>query len=114
MNHLRPHRRKHRERDPEYLAFIAAQPCIVCLTKAVRAKDHMRQKTRTEAAHVGDRGLGTKCSDRETIPLCGEEHHREGPESGHKLGRHFWTHHGLKKWELIDGYQKLFEESVAA
>jgi predicted nucleic acid binding AN1-type Zn finger protein len=29
-----------------------------------------------EAHHAGERGLGQKCSDRETIPLCAA-HHRQ-------------------------------------
>lgn len=113
MNHLRPNRRKGKRPDKAYLAFIAAQPCIVCLTKAVVANEPMRQKTRTEVAHVGIRGLMQKCSDLETIPLCAECH-RTGPHAQHVLGRHFWTHHGLDKWALIDGFRRQFEKRMAA
>jgi hypothetical protein len=30
----------------------------------------------TEAHHMGERGLGQKCSDLETVPFC-SEHHRQ-------------------------------------
>lgn len=63
---------------------------------------------RTEAAHVGQRGLSQKCSDRETIPLCAF-HHRTGPESHHRLGKLFWKHHGLDRYELIRELQSQFD-----
>ena len=58
-------------RDPAYLAFIRSLPCAVC----------PRTPPRVEAAHVGRRGLGQKCSDREAIPLC-SLHHQEQ----HRIG----------------------------
>lgn len=58
-------------RDPKHLAFIRSLPCIVCFrTRGI------------EAAHVGTgRGMGQKCSDLDTVPLCGI-HHREQ----HRIG----------------------------
>lgn len=57
-------------RSPRYLKFIRSLPCCVC------------GRTRSiEAAHVGPRGMGQKCSDLETIPLCAL-HHKEQ----HRIG----------------------------
>ena len=70
------------------------------------------QITPTEAAHIGERGLGHKCSDRETIPLCAE-HHRTGPESHHVLGKSFWKHHGLNKDALVKELNRFYECSSA-
>jgi len=67
------------------------------------------QTTPTEAAHVGERGLGQKCSDRETIPLCAA-HHRTGPESHHVLGKKFWQHHGLDRDEIVAELNRLYEK----
>lgn len=62
-----------------------------------------------EAAHVGARGYGARCHDREAIALCGIRHHREGPESHHRLGRKFWAHHRLDKSETIRHLNDEFE-----
>ena len=62
-----------------------------------------------EAAHVGKRGLGQKCSDRETIPLC-VEHHRLGPESQHVKGKGFWGHHCMSRILVIAKYQNRYRE----
>jgi hypothetical protein len=47
-------------RDPAYLAFLRTQPCCVCGTEE-----------RTQAAHQGKHGTGTKASDYGALPLCG-------------------------------------------
>lgn len=62
----------------------------------------------SEAAHVGLRGLGSKCSDREAIPLCAE-HHRIGPDSHHALGRYFWAHYGLDRDAIIKELNRLYD-----
>lgn len=79
--------------DDKYKAWIAQFPCVVCSAKG------RKQTTRTTVAHVGPRGFSQKCSDHQTLPIC-VEHHQEGPEAHHKLGKNFWTHHGLL-WELL-------------
>lgn len=89
-------------RDKAYLEFIAGLPCIVCLHHG------LKQESRTEVCHVGDRGLGQKSSDRDTLPMCGVEHHREGKFSQHHLGRNFWAHWGLDKQFLIDGFNRMY------
>ena len=91
--------RSSREDDPQYLNFIRSLPCLIC------AMLHRRQSGRTEAAHIGQRGLGQKCSDRETAPLC-QLHHREGEHAHHRLGKRFWTFWKLNRVEVIQKYQR--------
>ncbi len=87
--------------DEAYKSWIREQPCCICYA---RSQD---QKTHTESAHVGDRGLGQKCSDRETLPIC-EFHHTAGSFAHHKLGVHFWTFHSLDRDKLIAKYQEAY------
>lgn len=111
-------RRRPRKRpgeDLKYQAFIRSLPCFICywpLYKAGIIKecieagmqfhiiDSSTQKSVTEFAHLGDRGLGQLCPDREGGPLCGE-HHRTGPEAAHVLGRNFFLYHGVDREELF-------------
>ena len=85
-----------RRRDRDYLAWIRSLPCLICGSR------------RSEAAHLGARAFGQKCSDRETGPLCAWDH-RLGPRAQHALGRMFWQHHGIDPARLIrelnDAYQ---------
>jgi len=60
-----------------------------------------------EAAHVGARGLGQKCSDFETLPLC-RDHHRPGEDSHHRLGRRFAEVHGLDIMEEVERFNEQF------
>jgi len=106
--------RRGRKLDPDYLAFIGTLPCCVCFAACYRSGEVwmlidvgwepaiMRgdspavQESRTEAAHVGPHGSSDqKADDRETAPLCHDEHHQNGPESHHKLRTKFWEHHGI-------------------
>jgi hypothetical protein len=117
--------RKGRVRDRKYLEFIRDLPCVVCwprmwrtgdiwtLSRATHRSAMQTFGSRTEAAHVGLRGLGQKCSDRETIPLCANCH-RTGPYSHHKLGGRFWAFHGLDRDALIAELNRRYEEENAA
>ncbi len=111
---MRSATRRKAGRDTSYLEWIRDLPCVMCLAsaEAVRATNlellsagwlgqSRVQRSRTEAAHVGDRGLSQKCPDREAVPLC-REHHREGKYSAHKLGKKFWMHWGLDRDTLIE------------
>lgn len=108
------------ERDPKYLTWIRTQFCLVCWKNKQDAEEFVRAMVnqgftvtlQTECAHIGERGLGHKCSDRETIPLCAE-HHRTGPESHHVLGKSFWKHHGLNKDALVKELNRFYECSSA-
>ncbi len=110
--------RRGRLHDPAFLAFIATFGCIVChlgvfvrnLDGAFVNGDVSQQVSPTEAAHVGLRGLGQKCSDREALPLCAQEHHRTGPESAHVLGKRFWIIHNLDRGALISEANALYEK----
>lgn len=124
-----PARRSSRIHNPAYLEFLRGLPCYCCYREAyeflVRIGGESgfifahtlygRQKSDTEAAHVGfagkPRGMSQKCSDIESIPLCGHQHHREGPESIHKMGpAAFFAHHGADRDSVIRTFQKLYAE----
>jgi hypothetical protein len=64
---LVPHQAKPlRRRNKAHLAFIAAQPCVVC------------QRTPCDAHHLKfaqPKALGRKVSDEFTVPLCRDHHH---------------------------------------
>lgn len=95
--------RRGRVRDKKYLSWLHTLPCSVpgCANRNI------------EAAHVGPRGMGIKCNDREAIPLCAITHHREGKESHHKLQKLFWEHHGLDREALFTYLTNLYERTKA-
>jgi hypothetical protein len=101
---MRSATKKRTGKDKNYLAWIHTLPCVVCA---------QAQRSPTEAAHVGERGLSQKCPDRETLPLCGE-HHRTGKESHHVLQKAFWAHHKLDRDFLIAFLQVKYEAERAA
>ena len=100
LRHYKPPKNDPR-RDSAYLAWLRKLPCIVC-----------GKQRFVEAAHVGERGLGQKCPDRQALPLC-SWHHRMGPESQHVLGRNFFQKHGLNRFNLIAEYNRKYELSHA-
>src|SRR5262249_52670686 len=64
-----------RFRDKAHLAFVAAQPCVVCGKRPVDPH-HIR--------FAQKQSLGRKVSDEFTVPLCRSHHralHRSGSES---------------------------------
>jgi hypothetical protein len=69
-----PIRKEGRRRNKAHLAFVGAQPCLVC------------QRCPCDAHHLKfaqPRALGRKVSDKFTVPLCREHHfelHRHGNE----------------------------------
>jgi Recombination enhancement, RecA-dependent nuclease len=100
---MRSATRKRIGKDDAYRAFIQGLPCVLC------ERQHVRQNTRTEAAHVGaTRGMSQKCSDRETIPLCAY-HHTEGPASHHRLQKRFWTFHGINREATIRMFNEAYD-----
>jgi len=79
------------------------------------------QRSKTESAHVGDRGKSQMCPDWEAIPLCGptdpsdgpvEGHHREGPTSQHKLGKKFWEYWQIDRDTLIAVLNSKYEQET--
>ena len=71
---FRPSAKRCRRRNKAHLAFVGAQPCLVC------------QRCPCDAHHLKfaqPRALGRKVSDEFTVPLCREHHnelHRHGNE----------------------------------
>jgi hypothetical protein len=90
-----------RERDRAYLVWIRTLPCLLCGRRP------------SEAAHLGARPFGQKCSDRETGPLCAWDH-RLGPYSHHALGRRFWQHYRIDRATLIRGLNESYTASNMA
>ena len=109
-----------------YKAWIRSLCCVVCWLAGSGEWEEfvaepwmvygraLGQVSDTEAAHVGPRGLGQKCSDFETIPLCGHEHHREGRYSHHRMQKRFWDYHGIDRDGLIAQLQARYAEEKAA
>ena len=111
--------RKKTGKDPEYLAWIRSLPCVCCFRDYFatipfptwhQIGQSQKQRTGSESAHVGDRGLSQKCQDREAVPLC-KWHHTEGPNSSHhRLGKRFFERWRIDKAALISELQKRYEE----
>lgn len=102
---MRSATRKKTGKDAAYLDWIREFPCALCPLGT--------QRSQTEAAHVGVRGLSQKSSDRETIPLCAE-HHRLHKFSAHRLGKKFWQHFGLNRDALIAALNYAFDNRAVA
>jgi hypothetical protein len=72
---VRPLIKPRRRRSKAHLAFVAAQPCLIC------------QRTPCDAHHLKfaqPKALGRKVSDEFTVPLCRDHHHelhRHGNEA---------------------------------
>jgi hypothetical protein len=79
-------RRSSRVRNEAWLAEVRKLPCCVSTTWCLG---------RVEADHAGKRGLGQKCSDRETIPLCSIHHRHRTDCVGYFRG---WTADRMRAW----------------
>lgn len=101
INRKRSKPRRGVVKDPAYLEFISGHKCCVCISWETE------QATPTEVAHVGERGLGQKCDDRQTLPIC-ERHHKTGKLALHVLGKAFWGHHGMDRDKLVKEYQEKY------
>jgi hypothetical protein len=83
-----PIRKTVRRRSKAHLAFVAAQPCLVC------------QRSPGDAHHLKfaqPATLGRKVSDEFTVPLCRDHHqalHRHGNESS------WWTNFQIAPMEI--------------
>ena len=77
----------HTERNREYMDWVATKPCAVC-------------KRLAEPHHEGKEangGMGMKCSDYETVPLCRDHH-----QYRHLVGRRsFWEFWGIDPQVII-------------
>jgi hypothetical protein len=103
--------------DEDFRRFVRTFACIVCarglLIREVDGWQWRYQHSRTECAHVGRRGVGQKCSDCESLPLCAFRHHSVGVYSHHTLGKRFWGFHGLDRHALITEMQRLYALEVS-
>ncbi len=97
--------KKRKGADPAYLAFLREQPCAVC---SQPMKWWLKQESKTQAAHVGTRGLGQRAPDKTAIPLC-RFHHLASKAAAHTLGKRFWERHALDKETLITYYQAAYQ-----
>lgn len=93
--------------NPAYLVFIRTFPCIL------HGTDPHVCSGKVEAAHTGPRGRGQKAVDESALPMC-VNLHRTGGGAHHKLGRNFWTFHGLNQAELITRFNELFKTGHVA
>lgn len=99
-------------KDPRYLAWIRCQECVCCKTLSREAWAELpREKYRIEAAHVGERGIGRKCPDAETLPIC-SQHHTRGRDSHHRLGKGFWEHWNLDRDVLVKEHRERYRAEV--
>ncbi len=115
------------ERSKAFLDFVRMHPCVCCQRKC---RECVSRKYPTgcigrgecvgvpvEAAHVGHTGKGmrVKCSDYETVPLCGQ-HHRLGKDSHHKLTKpgEFERVHGINLKEIWTELRRVWEAERAA
>ena len=95
-----------RKRDKEYLAAVHELTCI--LRRAGTCWGNL------EANHVGERPLGRKCDDTQTVPMC-TDHHRQWTDNEGYF--HGWTKELRRAWAewaientraavaLLDGYK---------
>lgn len=91
---------------PGYLQWLRGRPCFLAGHRnGGCGEGNPPRRSPVEAAHVdhgGDKGVGTKCSDRWSIPLC-QRHHDE--QHG-RIGE-FRQRGGWKSFELKYGFSAL-------
>jgi hypothetical protein len=86
-----------RKRNKAHLAFVAAQPCLVC------------QRTPCDAHHLKfaqPRALGRKVSDEFTVPLC-RDHHQELHRHGNEMT--WWSNFQVAPIEVANS---LWDETM--
>lgn len=92
-----------RIRDPNYLAYIRTQPCLLAAETPCTCGgwvDTVTKGYRIEAAHVRSRGAGG--GDDQVVPLC-SRHHAEAHRIGHKS---FAKRHGLDLARMAKAIRK--------
>ena len=87
-----PIRKELRRRNKAHLAFVGAQPCLVC------------KRCPCDAHHLKfaqPRALGRKVSDEFTVPLC-REHHNELHRHGNEMA--WWANLRLPRWKRQESF----------
>lgn len=85
------------------MAYIAKQPCDLSFTGTCEGK--------VQVDHAGKHGLGEKCPDDQTIPLCKKHHGQKTDYRGYFKD---WTGGALRVWldSRIHHYQHLYRAFV--
>jgi hypothetical protein len=97
-------RRSSRRLDPGYLARVRELPCVVA--------EHNSCAGVTEAHHMGPRGLGQKCSDDESVPLCNLHHRCWHDCIGPFLGKSKDWRAGFATWAIERTRERLAPKPV--
>ena len=125
--------RQPRQRNKQYLAYIAQLPCVICLAKPVEVA-HVRMTQWAEGWEPGEQiwvsgggsyttesgpeyrfgkrptGMGEKPSDSWVCPLC-PHCHRTGQFSQHNQGeRQFWEHWNIDILQLCHDLQQVYPD----
>lgn len=83
-----------------YLAWLRKRPCYLERHRCGGCGEaEVPRRSPVEAAHVdhgGDKGMGTKASDRFAIPLCQRHHDEQGGRVGSFRQRGGWATFQLK------------------
>jgi len=91
--------RNHTKADDEYLDKIVSFGCCVCRRMGLFSPAEAHHP-RTGA------GAGMRSKHNDAIPLC-PNHHRNGPEALHVMGRKAWErYHGVTELELLAEVRK--------
>jgi len=93
-------KRKGEVKDPDYLAWLHDQPCMVC------------GKLPVEVHHVEIKGMGGRnaVNDRCCLPLCVQHHRGEYSPHGRESGRFKQDWHLREK--AFDYYLRYLDEQV--
>lgn len=70
-----------RERDVDYMLRVKRLACSARVDPPNPDKI-TPCRGRVEADHMGERGIGQKCDDRETAPMCQAHHDQRSTHSG--------------------------------
>ncbi len=85
---------RRRTRDFDFMGFVLYQPCVLRATGKCEG--------RVQADHAGARGLGVKCPDDQTIPLCRFHHSSRTDYTGYFKN---WKGPQMREWCDLVVYQ---------
>ena len=83
--------------DPEHLANIRKLPCCLCGERRMVSPHHLRS-----GAARKERGLGLKCTDRHSVPMC-IPHHAEVERVGSRNEIAYFAGYGIDCHALAEG-----------
>ena len=81
-----------RDRDFDYMGWVKWQRCCVAVEMG---SDEYCSGGFADADHAGGRGLGVKCPDDETIPMCATHHAQRTTYRGYFDG---WVADQMRTW----------------